>query len=506
MLRNLYIIVAVLAFFILLVVPNALSAQQVEKTIAIMYFANNSPTKEYDCFQKGIASMLITDLSKLEELQIVEREELQKLLNEMKLSISGLVKQETAQELGNLLGAETLLLGSFTEVEGEIRIDARIVETETGKLLKAEEVTGKTRSLFDLEKVLVLKIARNLDVYLTNEQKEVISRVPTTSLEAAIHNFKGIDYYDRKMYEKAIREYTESLKIDSSYQDARQNLRKVFMKRGWSYLSDVNVYSTPWNPAETSSVKNKEFALQYADLPILGLLELKYYAVSYMQPVGLSATVGINWLIYSFCDYFNGTDTAGNPTGPLKVDETANAYILSASKQFGRRLQFGGNIKILNEHFIVLGQKYSLFALSFDAGSVYRLTDTLALSLLFQNLFPVFRGDNLSLKHTISSQRARIGLAYTPISERFTIFAQGGLVENAYQDGWDKTIKASLQYWILKYLFGVRAGFDYVPNNADSERFSVGSVFNLSNIEIDCDFLPSTWFGNSYTISATVRF
>jgi len=49
------------------------------------------------------------------------------LLNEMKLSISGLVKQETAQELGNLLGAETLLLGSFTKVEGKIRVDAQML-------------------------------------------------------------------------------------------------------------------------------------------------------------------------------------------------------------------------------------------------------------------------------------------------------------------------------------------------------------------------------------------
>jgi len=45
----------------------------------------------------------------------------------MKLSISGLVKQETAQELGNLLGAETLLLGSFTKVEGKIRVDAQML-------------------------------------------------------------------------------------------------------------------------------------------------------------------------------------------------------------------------------------------------------------------------------------------------------------------------------------------------------------------------------------------
>ena len=49
-------------------------------TVAVLYFDNNSPNREYDVLQKGLADMLVTDLSQVESLQVVEREKLQALV------------------------------------------------------------------------------------------------------------------------------------------------------------------------------------------------------------------------------------------------------------------------------------------------------------------------------------------------------------------------------------------------------------------------------------------
>ncbi len=60
-------------------------------TVAISYFDNTSNLKEYDAFSKGLADMLITDLSKVKSLQIVEREKLESLLKEINLGDGGFI-------------------------------------------------------------------------------------------------------------------------------------------------------------------------------------------------------------------------------------------------------------------------------------------------------------------------------------------------------------------------------------------------------------------------------
>ena len=53
------------------------------KTVAISYFDNTSGSEQYNALSKGLADMLITDLSNVKSIQIVEREKLESLLNEM---------------------------------------------------------------------------------------------------------------------------------------------------------------------------------------------------------------------------------------------------------------------------------------------------------------------------------------------------------------------------------------------------------------------------------------
>ena len=201
------------------------------RTIAVMYFQNNAMLgKEAMApLEKGLADMLITELSKIGALQVVERVQLQHLIKEMKVGQTGMVDQNTAQEMGKLLGAETLLLGSFaTDMKGEkMRIDARIVETETGLTLKAEEITDKTKSLFKMVDKLTRKIARELDVKLTKEDKQRLKKVENKSFQAAIYYSKGLDFEDEEEYGKALEMYEKALEINPDYARAKVRIQAV---------------------------------------------------------------------------------------------------------------------------------------------------------------------------------------------------------------------------------------------------------------------------------------
>jgi tetratricopeptide (TPR) repeat protein len=81
-------------------------------SIAVQAFTNRGdPT--YAALAKGIAAMVITDLSKVPGLKVLERQKVQKLTDEVQLGESGLVSQESLVRAGRLMKAEKVVVGSF---------------------------------------------------------------------------------------------------------------------------------------------------------------------------------------------------------------------------------------------------------------------------------------------------------------------------------------------------------------------------------------------------------
>jgi len=92
---------------------SQLSSQPPEpNTIAVQPFTNRSDPV-YAALAKGIAAMLITDLSKVPGLKVLERQKVQKLVDEIRLSESGLVDEQAMVKAGRLMRAEKIMIGSF---------------------------------------------------------------------------------------------------------------------------------------------------------------------------------------------------------------------------------------------------------------------------------------------------------------------------------------------------------------------------------------------------------
>jgi len=134
------------------------------QTVAISYFDNTSGLEEYNPLSKGLADMLITDLSNVKSIQIVEREKLESLLKEIELGEGKFMDESTAQKLGKGLGAGYILTGSYFIMGETMRIDARLVNVGTGEVSMGEEITGKTKTFFELEKDLVHKLISSLSL------------------------------------------------------------------------------------------------------------------------------------------------------------------------------------------------------------------------------------------------------------------------------------------------------------------------------------------------------
>ena len=203
-----------------------------ENSMAVLYFKNINDWKQLDPLEKGLAQMLMTDLSKIRSLQLVERLKLQQLMQEIKLSHSDLFAPESVPRFGKLLGARKIVKGGFLSTdEGEIQIITAVVEAETGNILNKEiQIKGGIHEFFELEKKLVFEIARTLGIELSFSEIESIKKYQTQDLLAFLAYAKGLDFEDQARFREAEAAYQEALGLDPQFEAARERAEALQQK------------------------------------------------------------------------------------------------------------------------------------------------------------------------------------------------------------------------------------------------------------------------------------
>jgi TolB-like protein len=200
------------------------------KRIAIIYFDNSSSEPELEKLKKGLADMIITDLSNINMLTIVERDKIEAILQEQKLNNGKDFDPNTASKIGKLLGAEIILTGGYFEMMGSLRVDARFIDVQTGKILKSDGVDGETNNFFKLQKQLTWKIIKNLDTKVSAEEKSFIAnqeKQNKLTFEDSKLYSDALDFYDKKNNKKAIELLDKIIKKYPEFQPAKIARKKI---------------------------------------------------------------------------------------------------------------------------------------------------------------------------------------------------------------------------------------------------------------------------------------
>ena len=98
-----------------------------------------------------LSAKIIETLDDMGNHTVVERERLLLALQELNLGTTPLVDTATQLKIGKMVGAQLMVFGTYLVIENKMRLDLRLVEVETGRILKAAE---KTLSTADLSKWL----------------------------------------------------------------------------------------------------------------------------------------------------------------------------------------------------------------------------------------------------------------------------------------------------------------------------------------------------------------
>ena len=112
-----------------------------KQTIAVVEFADLRGN--VTDFGRFISEELITRLYQTKKFKVIERQLLNKVIAEQKLSLTGVIEQTAAQRLGKVLGVDAIASGTVTDLGKILRVNARLISTGTGEVfaVAATEIT-----------------------------------------------------------------------------------------------------------------------------------------------------------------------------------------------------------------------------------------------------------------------------------------------------------------------------------------------------------------------------
>jgi TolB-like protein len=213
--------------------PAAAGQQDARPGLAVLPFENGGSygrdREDYDALRRGIAGILIGELSQNPGIRLVDRAETQRILDEQSLAASGRVDAGTAAKVGKLVGARYMVTGTFIDLYGEFRLDARVIDVETGEILKvvrSDPMLKDVRQLYRIIQSVAQRIATETKLpALPATAKGMAAReVPTDALNLYS---RALLYEDRGDKAKAIEYYTRALDRFPDFTEAREGLRKA---------------------------------------------------------------------------------------------------------------------------------------------------------------------------------------------------------------------------------------------------------------------------------------
>ena len=205
--------------------------QDTRPGIAVLPFTNGGSygqgKEDFDALERGIAGMMISELSQNPAARVVERQEVQHLIDEQNLGAQGRVDPQTAAKVGKLVGARYVVLGTFIDFYGDFRVDVRLVNTETSEIVKTESERMQRDHMFDIIRSIAARLMKDASLPALQRpasEQRMGRQVPT---EALTYYSRALLYSDHGQKDKAVEMFNRAIAIFPDYAEAKDGLQRV---------------------------------------------------------------------------------------------------------------------------------------------------------------------------------------------------------------------------------------------------------------------------------------
>jgi tetratricopeptide (TPR) repeat protein len=213
-------IVAVLAIAVAIwswwqIRQNPLSA--FEHSVVVMPFDNLTDDPHFDVWGKGVASLIIDELTVYEELYVLDSQTLFEIINTIEQTRKAQVLPQLAREVADRTRIRTLLLGDILKAGSTLLLQARLMDARTGQVTFSHQVEGGSEDdLLIMARSLAERVRNHLEIGVIEKELAVGLRAPRVRSAKAYRLYvQGLEDFWMLRYPPAIEALQQAVALDS---------------------------------------------------------------------------------------------------------------------------------------------------------------------------------------------------------------------------------------------------------------------------------------------------
>jgi TolB-like protein len=197
--------------------PKIVKEHDVRKSLMILPFEDLSPTQDNGWFTDGIASELVSTLSNVKSLRLIDWNTSRMLKN----------KSLKTVELAREFEVRYFIEGQVRKFGDQIKIAITLLDIETGDHLWQDSLRGTMDDIFDIQEQCARNVLGGLNLHLTKNEEAKVNKKFTENAEAFELFLKASEYFRRHTksdLDRALALYEEAVRLDPHYAAANASI------------------------------------------------------------------------------------------------------------------------------------------------------------------------------------------------------------------------------------------------------------------------------------------
>ncbi len=219
-----------------------------EIIVSVSDFNVESKNENYAYIGKGISTLVAGELRRTKTIKLLERSQMNKIMEEQKLSLSGMVDEAHQVELGKLLASDYIVFGEIIDMGNSLLISVRMADVATTEVVWEDSLMEKLETYDYIGAYFAQSILTELKLDVEEETVAKVETKVVKEAEAIVALSSGIDAYDKGDEEKAKEELKTVQMLDPENEVADFYLSKM-QAVSPKFRVEIQEYSPTYSPA-----------------------------------------------------------------------------------------------------------------------------------------------------------------------------------------------------------------------------------------------------------------
>ncbi|MGD0342808.1 MAG: hypothetical protein ABSA76_13980, partial [Bacteroidales bacterium] len=227
-----FIVLIVIVFVILFltnIIGSGKKTREIEKSIAVLPFKNDSPDLSTTYFIDGVMEEILTNLQTIKDIRVISRTSAEQYRDLSKAS---------TPEIAKKLGVNYIVEGSGQKYGNKFRLRVQLIRAAKENHLWAksyEREINTVNDIFGIQSQVAESIATELEAVITPNEKQLIEKTPTSNLAAYEDYLQGMSYwykFNKQDWEVALQYFEKAKEKDPRYALAYSGICEIWIIRG----------------------------------------------------------------------------------------------------------------------------------------------------------------------------------------------------------------------------------------------------------------------------------